>query len=101
MAGNLGEAAARAHIVIEAFKPLTDAMDQVVLDFPKNQRVQGVDNYGVTCMGTVNGAGWGAVTQDGHPNFGRTWVDITWDEMDHNRGTGRRSRPFSSGLIKH
>lgn len=71
------------------------------LDLPKGQRVQGVDSYGVTCMGTVNGVAWGAVTDPSHANYGRTWVDVEWDEMPHNRGTGRRSRPFTDELIKH
>ena len=78
-----------------------DTMNRTVAEWPEGQRVQGVDSYGVTCMGTVNGAGWGAVTVPSHENYGRTWVDVTWDEMPHNRGTGRRNRPFTSDLIKH
>lgn len=101
MATSLGNAAVAADAVIKGLQQLTDVMEQVVRDFPKGQRIQGVDNYGVTCMGTVNGVAWGAVSQQDHRNYGRTWVDVDWDEMPHNRGTGRRSRPFSSELIKH
>ena len=100
MAGSLSVAAARAAYVIEQFGPLVRAMNGAVTDWPKGQRVQGVDSQNVTCMGTVNGAGWGAVTLPGHPNYGRAWVDVTWDEMPHNRAGGRRSRPFTANLIK-
>uniref|UniRef100_A0AAU7GWX9 Minor tail protein n=1 Tax=Streptomyces phage Geonosis TaxID=3158856 RepID=A0AAU7GWX9_9CAUD len=101
MAGDLTTAMVQAGNVIEGFAWLIHRMEDVSHYYPKGQRVQGVDNYGVTCMGTVNGAGWGAVTDAAHANYGRTWADVTWDEMPHNRGTGRRSRPFTSDLIKH
>lgn len=77
------------------------ALNPQMQDFQKGQRVQGVDSYNVVCMGTVNGVAWGEVTNPDHVNCGRTWVDVTWDEMPHNQGTGRRSRPFTSNLIKH
>ncbi|AKA61728.1 hypothetical protein SEA_YDN12_61 [Streptomyces phage YDN12] len=101
LAGTLTVAARRANVLLDGVSELTDAMEQVIVDWPKGQRVQGVDTYGVTCMGTVNGVAWGAVTQLGHENYGRTWADVDWDEMPHNRGTGRRGRPFTSDLIKH
>ncbi len=101
MAGDLTTAMFQAGSVIETFAWLIHRMEDVSYYYPKGQRVQGVDNYGVTCMGTVNGAGWGAVTDAAHANYGRTWADVTWDEMPHIRGTGRRSRPFVSDLIKH
>lgn len=101
MAGDLTTSLVAAGRVIDSFSWLLDRMEGVANDYPKGQRVQGVDNYGVTCMGTVNGVAWGAVTDPNHTNYGRTWVDVDWDEMPHNRGTGRRSRPFTSDLIKH
>jgi len=101
LAGTLTVAARRADVLLDDVAELTDAMEQVIVDWPKGQRVQGLDNYGVTCIGTVNGVAWGAVTDPGHDNYGRTWVDVDWDEYSHNRGTGRRSRPFTSDLIKH
>lgn len=101
MAAKITEAASRANGWLDDAAELVTTMEQVILDWPKGQRVQGVDNYGVTCMGTVNGVAWGAVTEQSHPNFGRTWVDVDWDEYPHNRGTGRRSRPFTSELIRH
>jgi hypothetical protein len=97
----LNVAAHRANGRLDDVAALTATMNQVVQDYPKGQRVQGMDNYGVTCMGTVNGVAWGAVTDPSHPNYGRTWADVDWDEYPHNQGTGRRSRPFVSDLIKH
>lgn len=76
-------------------------MEEAARQWPKGTRVQGVDSYGVTCMGTVNGVSWGVVTAPEHENYGRTWVDVDWDEMPHNRGTGRRNRPFTDDLIRH
>lgn len=101
MAATLNEAVPAAGETLDGLQWLTLRMDSAPFYFPKGQRVQGVDSYGVTCMGTVNGVAWGAVTDPSHENFGRTWVDVDWDEMLHNRGTGRRSRPFTSDLIKH
>lgn len=101
VAGDLTTGMVQAGNVIDGFAWLIHRMEDVAYYYPKGQRVQGLDNYGVTCMGTVNGAGWGAVTDAAHANYGRTWADVTWDEMPHNRGTGRRSRPFVSDLIKH
>ena len=101
MAGDLTTSLVAAGRVIDSFSWLLHRMEDAVHYYPKGQRVQGVDNYGVTCMGTVNGVSWGAVTDPSHANYGRTWADVDWDEMDHNRGTGRRSRPFTSDLIKH
>jgi len=101
MAATLNEAVPAAGETLDGLQWLTLRMDSAPFYFPKGQRVQGVDSHGVTCMGTVNGVAWGAVTDPSHQNFGRTWVDVDWDEMPHNRGTGRRSRPFTSDLIKH
>ncbi|ALY07311.1 hypothetical protein SEA_MAIH_61 [Streptomyces phage Maih] len=101
MAGDLTTAMVAAGRVIDSFAWLIHRMEDVSHYYPKGQRVQGVDSYGVTCMGTVNGVAWGAVTDPSHPNYGRTWADVSWDEYPHNRGTGRRSRPFVSDLIKH
>lgn len=101
MAGDLTTSMVAAGRVIDSFAWLIHRMEDVAHYYPKGQRVQGVDNYGVTCMGTVNGVAWGAVTDPSHANYGRTWADVDWDEMPHNRGTGRRSRPFVSDLIKH
>lgn len=101
MAGDLTTSMVAAGQVIDSFSWLLDRMEEVAQDYPKGQRVQGVDNYGVTCMGTVNGVAWGAISDPSHANYGRTWADVDWDEMPHNRGTGRRSRPFVSDLIKH
>lgn len=100
-AGKLSEAVPRANFLLDQVAPLVTSMEQVIKDWPKGQRVQGPDNYGVTCMGTVNGVAWGAVTQMNHENYGRTWVDVDWDQYPHNQGTGRRSRPFTNSLIKH
>lgn len=83
------------------FGSLTWACEEAATQWPKGTRVQGVDSYGVTCMGTVNGVSWGVVTDPDHKNYGRTWVDVTWDEYPHNKATGRRNRPFTSDLIKH
>jgi len=101
MAATLNEAVPAAGETLDGLQWLTLRVDGAPFYFPKGQRIQGVDSYGVTCMGTVNGVAWGAVTDPSHQNFGRTWVDVDWDEMPHNRGTGRRSRPFTSDLIKH
>lgn len=101
MAGSLSVAAARAAYAIKQLGSLVQTMNDVVAEFPLAMRVQGVDNYGVTLMGSVNGVAWGAVTDPSHENYGRTWVDVDWDEAPHNKGTGRRSRPFTDSLIKH
>ena len=94
-------AAEAAEAVILELKWIADRMEEAARAWPKGTRVQGVDSYGVTCMGTVNGVSWGVVTVPGHENYGRTWVDVDWDEMPHNRGTGRRNRPFTDDLIHH
>lgn len=94
-------AATAAQDVILEHAWITGRMEEAATQWPKGTRVQGVDSYGVTCMGTVNGVSWGVVTNPDHKNYGRTWVDVTWDEYPHNRGTGRRNRPFTSDLIKH
>ncbi|ALO79353.1 hypothetical protein [Streptomyces phage phiSAJS1] len=94
-------AAEAAQDVIMEHKWITERMQAAVREWPKGTRVQGVDSYGVTCMGTVNGVSWGVVTLEGHANYGKTWVDVTWDEMPHNRGTGRRNRPLTDDLIRH
>mgnify|MGYP001584771015 FL=1 len=89
--------------VEEAVKPearLAGRIARAQHNYRKGQRVQGVDSYGVTRMGTVNGAGWGAVSNMNHPNYGRTWVDVDWDEAPGSMGTGR-SRLFTSDLIKY
>lgn len=101
MAGDLTTAMVQAGSVIDGFAWLIHRLEDVSHYYPKGQRVQGLDSYGVTCMGTVNGVAWGAVTDPLNENYGRTWADVDWDEMPHNRGTGRRSRPFVSDLIKH
>lgn len=94
-------AATAAQDVILEHAWITGRMEEAATQWPKGTRVQGVDSYGVTCMGTVNGVSWGVVTDQDHENYGRTWVDVTWDEYPHNRGTGRRNRPFTSDLIRH
>lgn len=94
-------AATAAQDVILEHAWITGRMEEAATQWPKGTRVQGVDSYGVTCMGTVNGVSWGVVTDPDHANYGRTWVDVTWDEYPHNRGTGRRNRPFTSDLIRH
>jgi hypothetical protein len=101
MGATLTIAATAAEEIISEHRFISAAMERTARQWPKGTRVQGVDSYGVTCMGTVNGAGWGVVTAPGHENYGRTWVDVDWDEMPHNRGTGRRNRPFTDDLIKH
>jgi hypothetical protein len=101
MGATLTIAATAAEEIISEHRFISAAMERTARQWPKGTRVQGVDGYGVTCMGTVNGAGWGVVTAPGHENYGRTWVDVDWDEMPHNRGTGRRNRPFTDDLIRH
>ena len=93
-------AATAAEDIVLRFKWISDRMDECARQWPKGTRVQGVDSYGVTCMGTVNGVGWGVITADGHENYGKTWVDVTWDEMPHNVATGRRNRPLTDSLIR-
>lgn len=94
-------AAMAAQDVILEHAWVTRRMEEAATQWPKGTRVQGVDSYGVTCTGTVNGVSWGVVTDPDHKNYGRTWVDVTWDEYPHNKATGRRNRPFTSDLIKH
>ena len=94
-------AAEASEAVILEHKWITDRMEHAARTWPQGTRVQGVDSYGVTCMGTVNGVSWGVVTLEGHRNYGKTWVDVTWDEMPHNKATGRRNRPLTDDLIRH
>lgn len=101
MGATMTLAAEASEAVILELKWIADRMEEAARAWPKGTRVQGVDSYGVTCMGTVNGVSWGVVTAPGHENYGRTWVDVDWDEMPHNRGTGRRNRPFTDDLIRH
>jgi hypothetical protein len=94
-------AAEAAEDVILRFKWISDRMDECARQWPQGTRVQCVDSCGVTCMGTVNGVSWGVITDTDHANYGRTWVDVTWDEMPHNVATGRRNRPLTDDLIRH
>jgi hypothetical protein len=101
MGATMTLAAEASEAVIMELKWIADRMEETARQWPKGIRVQGVDSYGVTCMGTVNGVSWGVVTVPGHANYGRTWVDVDWDEMPHNRAGGRRNRPFTDDLIRH
>jgi hypothetical protein len=101
MGATMTLAAEASESVIMELKWIADRMEEAARQWPKGTRVQGVDSYGVTCMGIANGVSWGVVTAPGHENYGRTWVDVTWDEMPHNRAGGRRNRPFTDELIRH
>lgn len=88
-------AAENAQDVIMDFKVISDTMERTARDWPTGTRVTNGHR-----TGQVNGAGWGAVTIEGHDNYGRAWVDVDWDAVDGDMGTNRRGRPFADTLTR-
>lgn len=88
----------KATPVVTAQAPATRTVDDARVNFPKGTVVQGKDSSGLTRTGIVNGIEWGQVTVPGHPNYGRTWVDVDWFAVPGDMGCGRRGRPFTDTL---
>lgn len=93
-------------------RPAFEQTSQADLDaarkaWPEGLRVKGWDSSGKPRTGRVTtmlteykGAHVGQVTQPEHPNHGRVYVDVTWDELPGDMGTGRRNRPFADELTR-
>lgn len=78
--------------------PVGLKVDRTRAAWPKGTRVTGRDTQGKLRNGTVNGRDVGVVTYDGHKNFGRAYVGVTWDSdrpsyADHER-------PFADALTR-
>lgn len=67
--------------------------------WPKGTTVRGKDTAGNLRTGTVNGMGVSYVTDTSHPNFGRAYVDVTWDEIP-GQWAMPRNRPFVDTLTR-
>lgn len=73
-------------------------LDALVAAWPGGTRVSGWDSSGKPRTGRVNGVGWGFVMDRTHPNYGRPYVDVSWDAVPGDMGCNRRSRPFADEL---
>lgn len=93
-------------------RPAFEQAPQADLDaarkaWPEGLRVKGWDCSGkprtgrvTTMLAEYKGAHVGQVTEPEHPNYGRVYVDVTWDELPGDMGTGRRNRPFADELTR-
>lgn len=78
--------------------PVGLKVDRTRAAWPKGTRVTGRDTHGKLRNGTVNGRDVGVVTMDGHPNFGRAYVGVTWDSAQPSYAD--HQRPFADALTR-
>lgn len=74
-------------------------VDCIAALWPKGTTVRGIDTAGNLRTGTVNGLDVSYVTNTDHPNFGRAYVGVNWDEIP-GRWTMPRNRPFVDTLTR-
>lgn len=67
--------------------------------WPVGTTVRGIDTEGVRRTGTVNSSMAQYVTNTAHPNFGRAYVDVTWDEIP-GQWAITRNHPFVDTLTR-
>lgn len=76
-------------------------VDRVRAFWPQGTRVSVETDQGVR-TGTVDGHDVYYVTRTDHPNYGRSYVGVTWDSNTDQSGRwlGHRSRPFTDEMTR-